>query len=1047
MRHKTIKSVLLFVFIILVSNTAFAQTKITGKVVDENNETLPGVNIIVKGTADGAISDLDGNYSITAPANGTIEFSFMGYETQSVGIGGQSTINITMQPNEKALDEVVVVGYGTQKRADITGAITSVNTDAILERPIQNLEEALSGQVTGLSISSTGGQPGAATKMSIRGVTSMAGSSQPLIVVDGFPLTEVNTSGGGSGGEQYSAQMGALSYINPDDIESIEVLKDASATAIYGNRGANGVIMITTKKGKGMKGTSGITYSGYFGIQEMKKRIEVMHFSDWVKYHQLRAPNDRLFTAEDGTPYVFDDPEAMNINWQDEVYRRGFIQNHSLALQGKSDKTTYTFSVSYNQNKSVLVETDFEKFTSRMSVDHQFSDKILVGGNLSYSTINYAGTITDGREGTSAGVVLQALDANPFRLDENTAARFRRAGVPGSIVEDAISNDNDDPDKIAELVDMDKMINRFIGNFYLNVQIIDWLAFRSTFGADFYNLKGKQFYSKESPGGALDNGSAFQTSRNATSFVNENYFTISKIFDAHKINFVTGWSVQKSMSEYYMARAYSFENELLGYNALDLGSDFSVSSSADERFMASYLARANYSFDDRYLLTASYRRDASSVFPENKWGSFYSGALAWNVKNESFLKNVDFISNMKIRTSWGQTGNQEIPIQGALLDGEISDYTFEGQYYTGISAANLENNDLFWETSQQLNTGIDLGFFGKKLNIVADYYTTNTKDLLLYTPVTISTGFEFGWFNIGELKNKGYEVSINYDLDTDAGFGWNTTLNLTHSENEILSLGRDGQPIYIDVNFDTKVIDEVILEVGGSINNIFGFQQDGIYTDTDFDLNGDLLPGIPSEGKGEIPGDPRFKDISGPDGTPDGFVDSYDRTVIGNTLPDFYGSFSNNFSYKGIELDVVFNFSYGNDVFNATKTRTSNFTSASNQTTEWLDSYVNNPNSTQYSRNTTSVPSDIYVEDGSFLRLQTLRLGYNLPLSLTKKIRAQSVKLYVAANNLALFTKYSGYDPEVTTNQVDGRYRFVQGFDYGGFPRAKTFMFGLNIQF
>ncbi|MDF1549144.1 MAG: SusC/RagA family TonB-linked outer membrane protein [Bacteroidales bacterium] len=464
--NKTIKSALLLIIIAMFSNLAYAQTKITGKVVDETNSPLPGVNIIQTGTSNGTITDLEGNYTITASADGTLEFSFMGYETQNVSINGQTTINISMEPSSEILDDVVVVGYGTQKRSDITGAVASVNSEALKERPITNIEEALTGQVTGLQISSTGGQPGAATKMNIRGITSMSGSSQPLVVVDGFPLSEVNTSAGGAGGEAFGVQIGAMSYINPDDIESIEVLKDASATAIYGNRGANGVIMITTKKG--MKGSSGITYSAYYGIQEMKKRIDVMHFRDWVGYHVLRNSTSELFVDPDGNPYIFDDPEAMNINWQDEIYRRGIIQNHSLSMQGKAEKTSYTLSASYNQNQSILVETDFKKFTSRMSVDHQFSDKILVGSNLSFSNVNYNGTITDGREGTAAGLVIQALEANPYRLDQNTAARFRRAGVPGNVVENYLSNYYGGPDEIAKNVDLDKSINRFISNFYFN---------------------------------------------------------------------------------------------------------------------------------------------------------------------------------------------------------------------------------------------------------------------------------------------------------------------------------------------------------------------------------------------------------------------------------------------------------------------------------------------------------------------------------------------------------------------------------------------------
>jgi len=1022
------------------------EISVSGTVKDKAGNAIPGVTIVEKGTTNGTVSNVSGNYTIrVAGSSSVLIYSFVGLKTQEIEVGQNQNIDIVLEEDFAGIDEVVVVGYGTQRRGNITGAIASVNTEVIKDRPIQNIEDALQGQVTGLSISSTGGQPGAATKMNIRGINSMAGSSQPLIVVDGFPLNDVNTSGGGAGGEVYSAQMGALSYINPDDIESIEVLKDASATAIYGNRGANGVIMITTKKG--MRGESGITFNTYMGIQEMKNRINVMEFGDWYKYAQLKNPQNRLFTAEDGTPYVFEDPDAMNINWQDEIYRRGIIQNHSLSLQGKTDKTSYTLSSSYNQNKSVLIETDFKKFTSRFSLDHQFSDKVMVGGNLNFSNIVYNGTVTDGREGTAAGVVLRGLIASPFRMDNNTAARFRRAGVPNIILEDFKRNSLSAPDNVAANTDLDKIINRTIGNFYANFQILDWLAFRTTAGIDFYNLKSKQFYSSKTPSGFLDSGIALQTSRNARSVVNENYFTLTESLGAHNIKFVTGFSVQESVSEYYSAKSTGFENELLGYNALSLGTNFEANSSVGKRFLASYLARANYSFDDRYLLTASYRRDGSSIFLENKWGDFYSGAFAWNVKNESFLKDSEKISNLKIRTSIGQVGNQNVPVQGALLDGEISDYTFDGEYYTGVSASTLENKDLSWETSQQINTGIDIGFFNNKLNIVADYYTTNTKDLLLFTPVSISSGFEFGWFNVGELKNTGFEFSANYELNTNAGFTWNTTLNVTNSKNEILALGRDAEPIYIDVNFDTKVVDEVILEVGGSINNIFGYQTDGIYTDADFDSNGDMLPNIPNEGKGEIAGDLRFKDLSGPDGTPDGFIDGFDRTVIGNTLPDLYGSWTNNFSFKGFDLDIIFQYSYGNEVFNATRTRTSTFLGGGNQTDEWIDSYINNPQSTQYSRVSTSVPSDNFVEDGSFVRLQTLRFGYNFPKKWAEKVKAKNVKLYVSGSNLALWTKYSGYDPEVTTNQVDGRYSFVQGFDYGGFPRAKTFIVGANIQF
>jgi len=899
----------------------------------------------------------------------------------------------------------------------------------------------LQGQVTGLSVSSTGGQPGAATKMSIRGINSVSGSSQPLIVIDGFPINEVSTSGGG-GLENYTSQMSSFSFINPDDIESIEVLKDASATAIYGNRGANGVIMITTKKGR--KGESGITYNGYYGVQEMKERIDMLSFKDYVTLQQTSNTTNRMFTAPDGTPYQFPDADLMNVDWQDEIFRRGTTQNHSLAMQGKTDKTSYSFSASYNQNKSILIETDFRKLTSRLSLDHQFTKSILIGSSFTYSNIINNGVPTDGREGTAAGIVISSLVYNPFRLDNNTQARFRRAGVPQVYMDSYLANDKASPENIAENTDLDKNINRYIGNFYANFELTDWLSFRTTVGLDFYNLKNNSFYSKNTPSGALNNGLGISASINSINVVNENYFTFSENFGKHGVNVVGGVSFQDYNSEYIRSEARDFKNEILGYYSLQGASQFYLSTSADELFMMSYLARANYSYDDRFLATLSFRRDGTSRFINEKWGNFYSGALAWNIKNESFLKESELVSALKLRTSIGQTGNANVPVQGALIDQTYSNYSFNGVANNGASPANLENKDLSWETTQQFNTGIDLGLFDGALNITADYFKSNTTDLLLLTPVSISTGFPSGWFNIGEIENRGIEFSMDYALKTNSGFKWNTRLNITNGSNEVKALGADGEPIYIDVNFDAINTDEVILQVGGSINDLFGYETDGIYLPEDFNADGSIKEGVPTAGAGEQPGDIKYKDLD-----KNGTINGFDRTVIGNTLPDVYGSWSNNFSYKGVELDVVLQYSYGNDVFNATNTRISSFPGGSpNQTANWVDRWTpENPNSTQYARVPSLRPADYLIEDASFIRLQTLRLGYNLPAKLASLLYMKNAKIYVAANNLAIFTKYSGYDPEVTSNQVDYRYPFVQGFDYGGFPRATTYMIGIDIQF
>ncbi|MBK8704303.1 MAG: SusC/RagA family TonB-linked outer membrane protein [Saprospiraceae bacterium] len=817
---------LLFAALILYSNAAYAQTIISGRVVDESGISLPGVNVLELNTSNGTSTDVDGYYTLKVQANATIVFSFIGYVKLEVPINGQTTINITMVSDVTGLDEIVVVGYGTQKRSDVTGAVTSLNSEFLEDRPITNIEEALQGQVSGLSVSSTGGQPGAATKMNIRGISSVSGNSQPLIVIDGFPMNQVSTSGGGNL-EQFSSQIGAFAYINPDDIESIEVLKDASATAIYGNRGANGVIMITTKQGR--KDKSGITFSTYFGSQVMDKRIDVMNFRDYAKYQQVTNPNNRLFTAADGTPYNFPDADQMNLDWQDEIYRRGSIQNYSLSLQGKNEATGYSFSASYNKNESVLIATNFEKLTARLALDHKFTKNVTVGTNITYSRIQNNGVPTDGREGTAAGIIIGALAENPFRMDNNTQARFRRAGVPQVHIDNYTSAHLSNPDNIANNTSLDKNINRVISNLYADFTLAEWLSFRSTLGLDFYTLTDQQFYSSQTPWGNLNNGIATAANNNAKNLVNENYFTLSKAFNAHRVNFVTGFSYQKSINDFYRAEARSFKNEVLGYNSLQGASEFLSSSSADELVLLSYLGRANYSYDDRFLATFTYRRDGTSRFQKNKWGDFYSGALAWNVGNEAFLENSNLISTLKLRASVGQVGNSSVPVQGALLDQQYSNYTFNGVVVNGVSPQNLENQNLTWETTTQYNTGIDFGIFNNAFNFTADYFVKNTSDLLLLAPVSISTGFSQGWFNIGEIQNSGFEFSGEYRYRSDGGFAWNSRFNLSAIQSEIKALGNDGEPIYIDVNFDAISTDEVILQVGGAINDLYGYKTDGIY--------------------------------------------------------------------------------------------------------------------------------------------------------------------------------------------------------------------------
>jgi len=626
-------------------------------------------------------------------------------------------------------------------------------------------------------------------------------------------------------------------------------------------------------------------------------------------------------------------------------------------------------------------------------------------------------------------------------MTEDTQAYFRRAGVPQSEIDNRLQSNFGRPDNVAKNTDLDKTINRTISNLYADFTLLEWLSFKTTLGIDIYNLKDQQFYSTKTPWGQLNNGVAIAASVNAKNLLSENYFTFSKEFDKHSINLVTGFSYQKNQNEYNRIEGRNFQNETLGYNSLQGASEFLVQSAADELVMISYLARANYSFDDRFLLTGSFRRDGTSRFQTDKWGNFYSGALAWNIHNEAFLKDSETISNLKLRTSFGQVGNANVPVQGALLDQVYSNYTFNGTVANAASPQNLENKNLSWETTTQTNAGVDLGLFDNSLNITAEYYNKKTTDLLLRTPVSISTGFSTGWFNIGEIENTGFEFSLNYALETENGFGWDTNFNLSSQKNKINALGGDGEPIYIDVNFDAINTDEVILQEGGSINDLYGYQQDGIYLPSDFNPDGSPKDGVATAGAGEQPGDIKYADING-----DGAIDGFDRSVIGNALPEFFGSWSNKFTYKGFELDVVLQYSYGNDVFNASNTRIASFPGGNgNHSAVWLNRWTQeNSNSTQYARVPSLRPADYLIEDGSFIRLQTVRLSFNLPSKITSALKIKSAKVYIAGNNLALFTDYTGYDPEVTSNQSS--VPFIQGFDYGGFPRATTILTGLNIR-
>lgn len=1043
------KYLLLLCLALCGCTTVFAQIKINGHVDDKDGMAMPGVTVALEGTNQGTITDLDGNYSLTVPdRNGILIFSFIGYQVQKVQVGSRTKIDVVLESTSVQMDEVVVIGYGTTRRKDLTGSVVSVKSEALQNRLITSLDDALSGSVPGLMIQSSGGQPGAASNMLIRGANSLTGSTQPLIVIDGFPLFDAATSGGG-GMSDKSGGMSAFALVNPDDIASIEVLKDASATAIYGNRGANGVILITTKKGR-VDGSK-IQYNTSFGMQQLPRKYDMMDFLDYAKYQNLKNPNNKMFTDQKTGEMLGFDPNIRTVDWQDEIYRTGFVQNHSLSVQGATEKTNFMISGSFMQDKSIIKNTDWQKLTAKATIDHSFSKKLKVGADINFSQIKDDGVPTGGGDGTAVGTVIGALLARPFILDETTQSYLRRAGVDQSIIDSDLASYKSNPLNMVEAIDMKKTIRRTILNGYAQYNILDDLQFKTTIGYDIYSLKDSQFYPKSTPLGNLNNGLGILGHIDNQSWINENTLTWSPVFAGeHHLNILLGVSEQGWKSSYDRTELSSFEYEALGYDNAQMAKNFTAYSSSNETHYVSLMGRANYSFSGKYMATFTVRRDATSIFLNNKWGTFYSGALAYNIKEENFLKDVKAISNLKLRLSLGEVGNSNVPTTGAYAQLYNTNHSFDNSIVIGQSPASLANEDLKWEKTQEWNLGLELGLLHDRIQLTADYYIKTTKDLLLEAPVLNISGFDKAWQNIGKLRNSGLELGLNALLINRKDLQWTFQANFSMNKSKVLELGQNGAPIYLPVSFMSGNAGQqaVILREGGSIGEIYGYVTEGVYGANDFYSDGTPKKGVAVAGVGEKPGFMKYKDVK-----EDSAITSEDRQVIGNTMPDFYGAFGTMLSYKGFDLNIGFQYSYGNDVYNANYIQTARFDGLADY--NQMDFYKNrwtldNPTSTQYADMSFGTMSSAFVEDASFLRLKTVRLTYTFPSRWLEKTHViRGLKVYIAGDNLYTFTKYSGYDPEIHTAQGAGSMTGVltSGFDYGAFPLARTFSIGANFEF
>lgn len=990
------------------SNPAIINSSLSGEVLDEKTkEPIIGATVQIKGTTHGVVTDVQGKFHFETGQilPYTLIISSMGFKTKEV-IAEHSGIRILIAEDAKQLNEFVVVGYGSQKKSDLTGSVASVSKQIIEQTPVSSFDRLLQGSVSGVQVTQASGQPGSAVSIRIRGGNSITGGNEPLYVIDGFPV--YNDNNDVNAGVTSGPSINALASLNPSDIESIDVLKDASATAIYGSRGANGVVIITTKKGK--QGQNSVSYETYYGQQELIKRIDVLTSSrDWAL-----LKNDALIAAGKPAYYSQAQLDALQggTDWQAAAFKKAPIQNHQLTFSGGDDKTRYAISANYFKQDGILRGSDFDRYSLRLNLDRTVSKKFKVGTNLTASR-------TSANEANASVVsTLLLLPPTVSIYDANGNYTLQ------SPFEVALGN---------PIATLEQEINqtttfRLLGSFSAEYNILENLVAKVLVGGDIINNKQNRYIPSTLFEGYTTSGSASVGTKFVSTWLNENTLTYTKALDKHSFNALVGYTQQRYENESVIANARGFVSDLLTYNNIASGSlNVLPASSASAWALQSFLGRINYNFDRKYYLTITARADGSSRFGKNnKWGYFPSAALAWNLSNESFLEKWDFVNNLKLRLSAGLTGNQEIGQFQSLATLSNNAYLFGDQLAVGFAPNRIANPNLSWEKTTQIDFGFDLGLFNDRINFTVDAYLKKTSDLLLTVPVPYTTGYTTSLQNYGTVENKGIELTLNTQ-NTRGKFQWTTNVLFSINRNKILSLG-DGVSYLIS--------DPNIAQVGQPLGSFYGFQSAGLLQTGD---DVDKIPVIdPATTK---PGDRLYVDING-----DGKVtQADDRTIIGSAQPKFLAGLTNNFVYQGFDLSVFFYASYGNQLFNQNRQQLELLSGQQNAASSALDRWTtSNPANTvqRAKEDPAPVTTSRYVEDASYLRLRTLTFGYTFPKGKLKAIK--NLRLYVLANNPLTLTKYTGYDPDVSRNEQS---TLQQGIDYGSYPIAKSYQFGLNIGF
>ncbi|MCY1721184.1 TonB-dependent receptor [Prolixibacteraceae bacterium Z1-6] len=1019
------------------------QGSVSGKVTDQAGKPLPGVTVIVKGTTKGTVTDVDGLYTIPeVPDDAVLRFSFVGMKMQEIQVNNQSQINITMEEDAIGLDEVVAIGYGTIKKSDLTGSVTSVKTEDLESVKMQSIDQALAGRAAGVQVTQSSGVPGSAPAVRVRGTTSLQGANEPLYVVDGFPIY-AGAGSGNAGTAAGSSNISGIANINPNDIESIEILKDASATAIYGARAANGVILITTKSGTA--GNDKISFSANYGFQSVTKKMDVM---DAYQYAVLK---NEAYTNEGSAPVyssseleeIKNNPE-LGTNWQEEVFQVAPTQEYNISFTGGDRKTNYAITGGYTKQDGIIKSTDFERFSSRINLSRQMNNWLKAGTHISVFRIFSNQQNVDGlgvvNGATQFSPILPVYSGQGYSFLPSSSASEYTLVNDGIIINNPVATMNE--------VVRQTQRNGILGDMFLEIKITPNLTAKIKGGADISNVKNDTYLASNTNEGQGSNGNGTIRYNLNQNWLNENTISYLNVFGEHSVSAVAGVTYQENIFEYVSGSSQGFTNDILQENNLQGAETYNSPQSGKTRWgLISYLARVNYSYRGKYLASIAGRTDGSSRFGENnKYAFFPSGSLAWRASEEEFIRDLNLFSYLKLRASFGYTGNQEIGLYNSLPTTGTQTYTFgDGSLATGVSPNKIANADLQWEKTAQFDAGIDVAFFDNRLGFTLDYYYKKTTEMLYSEQVPYTTGFTTYLNNIGSMQNQGFELEIRGDI-LKGELKWNTDFNFSFNRNKVLSLAG---VLYKDVgvNQGHLKIDPWSrrIFVGESIGSFFGWQFDGIIQE------GETIDQTISQ---VGPGRRKYKDVSSEDdnpddgkytGAPDGVIDNADRQVIGNALPDFIGGMNNNFSYKNFKLSVFLQWSVGNDILNFDKTQLTLPTGGQNVYAAMVNRWTPQNPSNEFplaSTNRQIVFNDYYIEDGSYLKIKNIVFGYTFPKNMVKFV--DRLYLYSSLNNFITFTNYTGFDPEVS---LHGASNLTMGEDYSTYPQSKTVMFGVQIDF